>query len=76
MYVNFKLPGWKVMFICPHLMIWGVWVSLGQVVNISAQYFVIYQTRFVAEVIICQASDICNPKFQYFQTVPVNLPCL
>lgn len=64
------------MLICPHLKLWGVWVSLGQVVNISARYLVIYQTRFVAEMTICQVSDVCNPKFQYFQTVPVNLPCL
>lgn len=64
------------MIICPHLKLWGVWVSLGQVVNISARYLVIHQNRFVAETTICQVSDTCNPKFQYFQTVPVNLLCL
>lgn len=64
------------MLICPHLKLWGVWVSLRQVVNISAPYLVIYQNRFVAEMTICQVSDVCDAKFQYFQTVPVNLPCL
>lgn len=64
------------MLICPQLKLWGVWVSLGQVVNVSAQYLVIYQNRFVAKITICQVADVCNPKFQYFQTVPVILPCL
>lgn len=64
------------MLVCLHLKSWGVWVSRGQVVNVSARYLVMDQTRFVAEMTICQISDICNPKFQYFQTVPVNLPCL
>lgn len=64
------------MLVCLHLKLWGAWVSRGQVGSVSARYHVIYQTRFVAEMTIHQISDICNPKFQYFQTVPVNLPCL
>lgn len=51
-------------------------MSLGQVVKRRAQNPVVYPNGFLAEMTFVKFLIFFNPKFQYFQTVPVNLPCL
>lgn len=51
-------------------------MSLGQVVKRRAWNPVLYPNGFLVEITFVKFLTLFNPKFQYFQTVPVNLPCL
>lgn len=49
-------------------------MSLGQVVK--RRNPVVYPNGFLAGMAFVKFLTFFNPKFQYFQTVPVNSPCL
>lgn len=51
-------------------------MSLGQVGKRRTQNPVVYPNGFLAEMTSVKFLTFFNPKLQYFQTVPVNSPCL
>lgn len=51
-------------------------MSLGQAGKRRTQNPVVHPHGFLAERTLVKFLTFFNPKFQYFQTVPVNSPCL